>query len=130
MDISSLWQVILTFLLAAFPWLLPNIAVSHKVIIVLSILLVSFAFYCIRLWGKIKSLTKQNNEINNNHQALARRFEQKRIDLNRYENAINSIEYLIMCTVQTSKQDRLNVLYNGFLAIKNELLQGKVDSNE
>ena len=42
-------------------------------------------------------------------------------------NAINSIEYLIMCTVQTSKQDRLNVLYNGFLAIKNELLQGKVD---
>ena len=130
MDAFSRWQSAFTFILAVAPWFLPDIAILWKIIIVLLVLLISCSLYCLRLQKRVLELNKEHDRIKSNHQALSRRFDEKRADINQYEQCLNSIEYLIVSTVQTTKQDRLTVLYDSFLKIKAELISnGKADNN-
>ena len=122
MDAFSIWQALLTFLLAFVPWMMPNLSVYEKIIIVLVILLVSCSLYCLRLYRQNKRLTEENNTLSEKHKALARRFDEKRAQIEIFNAYLNSIEHLIITTVQTTKQDRLTVLYDCFLKIKNDLI--------
>lgn len=128
MDAFSYWQSAVTFLLAITPWFFPDVEILWKIIIVLLVLLISCSLYCLRLRKRVSELNKEHDEVKTKHQALSRRFDEKRAVISRYEQCLNSIEYLIVSTIQTTKQDRLTVLYESFLKIKAELVSdGKVD---
>lgn len=118
MDAFSAWQGALTFVFFFVAWFMPNIKWYWKAIFSLIVLLVSCGLFCLRLYKKILRLKNERDEIGNKHRALAKRFDEKRNEINRYSAAFASIDYLISVAVQTTKQDRVVVLYQRFLDIK------------
>ncbi len=121
MDIISKWQYALTFLLSVTPWLLPNLGVHYKIIVVLSLLLISSILFCFRLTKKIRTMQKQLDETNAKHNAVALRFDKKRKALEEYRTSFLSIEYLLTSTIQSSNKRKLEILYEYFLKIKLKL---------
>lgn len=118
MDIFSAWQSVVTFGLTVVPWFLPNISTQSKIIIVLSVLLISCFLYAVRLNQKLSKLSKKYDEIQSNHKALAKRFDEKQIEARRYLSGFASVEYMLDVAVQSTKQDRLVSLQNSFLLVK------------
>lgn len=131
MDAFDQWQSILTVLLAAVPWMFPNLAAHWKIVILLLVLLISAILYCVRLARKNKNLCEKYKEIQANHRALSERFTAKCSDVKRYEDMLLSIELLVTATLQSDSNERLRTLYDGFLAIKKNLLNtGRVNEND
>ena len=123
MDIFSAWQSIFTIGLAIIPWFFPNISMQSKIIVVLSVLLVSCFLYSVRLNQKLNKQSEKYNEIQNNHKALAKRFDEKKKEVERYQSGFASVEYMLNVTIQSNRQDRLVVMQNSFLAIKENLFK-------
>lgn len=121
MDAFERWQYLLTFLLAAVPWFFPTIALSTKIIILLVVFLISLFLYVLRLQKKIKTIDREAKEIAERHQALAQQFNEKRGELELYSHAFESAEYLITCAMQSTKNERLVILYDSFMRMKASL---------
>lgn len=121
MDAFEQWQGILTVLLAFAPWLFPDVPNTTKIIFLLSVLLISLSLYVLRLQKKIKAIDREAKEIAERHQALAQQFSEKRGELELYSHAFESAEYLITCAMQSSKNERLVILYDSFMRMKASL---------
>lgn len=122
MDSFDKWHIALTSASVVIPWFLPSISIQWKISIVLLALLVSCAFYCRRLCKEIAGLRETCDQLSGKHKALAKRYDKRRTDILRYEACFFSIERLIISTMQTTRQDRLMILYESFLKIKAELI--------
>lgn len=121
MDAFERWQYLLTFLLAAVPWFFPTIALSAKIIILLVVFLISLFLYVLQLQKKIKTIDKEAKEIKERHQALAQQFNEKRSELELYSHAFESAESLIICAMQSTRNERLVILYDSFMRMKASL---------
>lgn len=130
MDAFDQWQSILTVLLAAVPWMFPDFNTNLKIISILCVFLVSAILYVFRLSKKNKNLTRKCEDIEVKHKALSARFSEKASNVEAYEHTFASLEYLIVCTMQSEKDERLKTLYEGFLIAKSTLpSSGKVDND-
>lgn len=122
LDANDKGQAGLTFIISIVPWFFPDLYIAWKLVLVIAVLLLSALLYCYRLFRRIDLVQKELNEIAEKHEALVNQFNEKRRVLAHYRAGFLSIDQLISVALQATKQDRLQVLYRGFLSIQSQII--------
>lgn len=115
MDVSKLIQGILTFALSVVPWFFPDLCWHYKVMIVLSVIIVSLVIYYFQLSKKAKCLKNELAEITQRHTALASQFDKKLSQEKRYEQSFENLSLILHLACMNTKEAKLKDIYNAFL---------------
>ena len=122
LDVNDKGQAGLTLIISIVPWFFPDLYIAWKLVLVIAVLFLSVLLYCFRLFKRIGSIQKELNETAQKHEALVKQFNEKRRALAHYRAGFLSIDQLISVALQATKQDRLQVLYQGFLSIQSQII--------
>lgn len=112
-------------------FLIPSINWYEKLLIIAVLIVVYLIISYIELFKKYKQ-TKNNlkdikdelKDINNNHGALSKQFDESINQLEIYKNTMNNVELQITIAVLSTEKDRLRALLDAFLFIKSHITNG------
>lgn len=125
MDAYDKGQAVSTFVISTVPWFFPDLYIAWKFAIVATVLFASAILYCYRLSKRISAIQKELIETTQKHDALVGLFNEKRRILAHYQAGFHSIDQLISIALQTTKQDKLQVLHRSFLSIQAQIIDAE-----
>ena len=145
-------QWLVTFILAIVAWFFPREwDFRWKIIVAMSILLVSTCISLVNQYLKAKELKKklldteeryerealsiserhkkELSDISEKHQALSAEFRKKRTILAKYQAALESVEYAILVATQSEAKNKLDILYEQLQKVKMSMAEKGGDEN-
>ena len=127
MNIFSIVQAGMTLILSVAPWFLPDCAWYFKVIILLCVLLCSVCVSYIRLAINLKSVSRQLNELDLRHTALASQYDEKREQENRYRLFSQQMSIMFQVAMANTNHAKIFGLYKAYLMLEKDLIGGISD---
>lgn len=124
MNIFSIVQAGITFLLTLAPWFVPDWQWQYKFIFALVVLLLSVSVSWISLFAKLKNATKRQHEIESRHNALAHQFDEKREQERRYRKLVTNLNLVLHLALVNGDKAKLEDVYRIFLLEQEELGNG------
>lgn len=115
---SEVISAILALLSMAIPLFFPEQTPSFYAIWIISVFALYLISLCVRLAVKNKRLKKELDDVTEAKRTLQKGFDEKRELLALYRAGFISLEHMLAATMQTSKNDRFNTLYQWFLGFR------------
>lgn len=114
---SEVASVLLTILVGAVPWVLPNLDMHAKIIGSLLLLLICGTFYCFKLQKMLNELEKKCDTTEQRHNALSKEYEERIALISHYRQAIRQISYLLTVAIVSGEKGKLKEIYDAFQSI-------------
>lgn len=120
-------------ILAFAVWFFPKLVLRTKIEIFISVLLLYSILFITSKWhrstkelenAKMKLLDtkKEYEETLKKHATVATLYENTSSDLSKYKNALDQIEAMLWLTKYSKRQDRFDLMFNTFFALKEKIL--------
>lgn len=113
---SEVTSALLTILVGAVPWFLPNLEMQTKIIVSLLLLLICGIFYCFKLQKMLEELEKRCETTEQRHNALSREYEERIALISRYRQGTRHVSQLLAVAMLQDK-DKLREIYDAFQSI-------------
>lgn len=119
--LSEIISAVIAIVLAALSVFFPKWSAELYIIYFLFIAFFYVISICIRLYLKNKKLKKELRNISEKHRAVSSSFDVKRNLVAQYRAGFKSLEYMIVSTTTSSRQDRFLLLQQWFLELKSRI---------